>query len=80
MAKDKAPGIDGFPAEFYVTFWDVLGADLVDVFNFFFFFFFVFYIFLLIGSYIHFFSNKHSSHKQADTVHHIFTYAPHSSS
>lgn len=33
MAKGKAPGTDGFPAEFYLTFWDVLGADLVDVFN-----------------------------------------------
>ena len=33
MAKAKAPGTDGFPAEFYLSFWNVLGADLVDVFN-----------------------------------------------
>ena len=33
MAKGKAPGTDGFPAEFYLTFWEVLGADLVDVYN-----------------------------------------------
>ena len=25
-------------------------------------------------------SNKHNSHKQTDTIHHVFTYAPHSSS
>ena len=29
-----SPGSDGLPAEFYIPFWDVLGADLVDVFNF----------------------------------------------
>ena len=34
MARRKAPGSDGLPAEFYIRFWDVLGADLVDVFNF----------------------------------------------
>ena len=33
MAKSKSPGSDGLPAEFYLTFWDVLGADLVEVFN-----------------------------------------------
>jgi len=33
MARGKTPGSDGFPAEFYLTFWDVLGADLVDVLN-----------------------------------------------
>lgn len=33
MAKGKAPGTDGFPAEFYLSFWDVFGGDLVDVFN-----------------------------------------------
>ena len=33
MARGKSPGSDGFPMEFYVAFWDVIGADLVDVFN-----------------------------------------------
>ena len=33
MAKRKAPGSDGLPMEFYVKFWDVLGADLVCVLN-----------------------------------------------
>ena len=33
MARNKAPGLDGFPAEFYLRFWDVLGADLVSVLN-----------------------------------------------
>ena len=33
MAKGKAPGSDGLPMEFYVAFWDVLGADLVEVLN-----------------------------------------------
>jgi len=31
MAKSKVPGSDGLPMEFYVKFWDVLGADLVCV-------------------------------------------------
>ena len=34
MTRGKAPGSDGLPAEFYIRFWDVLGANLVDVFNF----------------------------------------------
>ena len=34
MARRKAPGSDGLPAEFYIHFWDVLGVDLVEVFNF----------------------------------------------
>ena len=34
MARRKAPGSDGFLAEFYIRFWDVLGVHLVDVFNF----------------------------------------------
>ena len=34
MARRKAPGLDGLPAEFYIHFWDVLGVDLVEVFNF----------------------------------------------
>ena len=33
MARGKSPGSDGLPVEFFVKFWDVLGADLVDVFN-----------------------------------------------
>ena len=33
MARGKSPGSDGFPMEFYVTFWDVLGPDLVEVLN-----------------------------------------------
>ena len=34
MARRKAPGPDGLPAKFYIRFKDVLGADLVEVFNF----------------------------------------------
>ena len=33
MAKGKSPGSDGLPMEFYVAFWDLLGEDLVSVFN-----------------------------------------------
>ena len=33
MAKRKTPGSDGFPMEFYVQFWDILGEDLVNVLN-----------------------------------------------
>ena len=33
MARGKTPGSDGLPAEFYLTFWDTLGSDLVDVLN-----------------------------------------------
>ena len=33
MARSKAPGSDGFPMEFYLKFWPVLGADLVAVLN-----------------------------------------------
>ena len=33
MAKSKSPGSDGLPAEFYLAFWEVLGSDLVEVFN-----------------------------------------------
>ena len=33
MEHNKAPGPDGFPAEFYQCFWDVIKADLVQLFN-----------------------------------------------
>ena len=33
MASGKSPGLDGFPAEFYRTFWSLLGSDYVDVLN-----------------------------------------------
>ena len=33
MVHRKAPGLDGFPMEFYVKFWSVLGPGLVDVLN-----------------------------------------------
>ena len=33
VAKNKAPGIDGLPYEFYSNFLDILGDDLVDVCN-----------------------------------------------
>ena len=33
MSHRKSPGYDGLPMEFYVTFWDILGEDLVSVLN-----------------------------------------------
>ena len=33
MARNKGPGSDCLPMEFYVKFWDVLGSDLVTVLN-----------------------------------------------
>ena len=33
MPSGRSPGIDGFPAEFFLHFWDVLGTDLVAVLN-----------------------------------------------
>ncbi|PIK45408.1 pol-like protein [Apostichopus japonicus] len=33
MAKNKSPGIDGLPAEFYLEFLDLLGEDLLCLYN-----------------------------------------------
>ena len=33
MAKSKSPGSDGLPVEFYLSFWNVIGSDLVEVLN-----------------------------------------------
>ena len=33
MPYGKSPGIDGLPAEFYISFWDILGEDLLSVLN-----------------------------------------------
>jgi hypothetical protein len=32
MEKNKVPGPDGFPAEFYQIFWDVIKVDLMAMF------------------------------------------------
>ena len=32
MKNNKAPGLDGLPADFYKSFWDTIGHDLFDVF------------------------------------------------
>ena len=32
MEHNKAPGPDGFPAEFYQNFWDVIKTDLLQLF------------------------------------------------
>ena len=29
--KDKAPGLDGWPVEFYLAFFDILGPELLDL-------------------------------------------------
>ena len=34
LAKNKTPGSDGLPKEFYVKFWDLLAPILLDLFNF----------------------------------------------
>jgi hypothetical protein len=33
MEKNKAPGPDGFPAEFYQFFWEVIKGDLMALFT-----------------------------------------------
>ena len=33
MARNKSPGSDGLPMEFHLSFWEILGPDLIDVFN-----------------------------------------------
>ena len=33
MEHNKAPGPDGFPAEFYQYFWDVIKSDLLELFG-----------------------------------------------
>ena len=33
MEVNKAPGSDGFPAEFYQKFWGVIKNDLMDLFR-----------------------------------------------
>ena len=30
MGKNRSPGPDGFPADFYVACWDIIGTDLVQ--------------------------------------------------
>ena len=31
MKKGKAPGLDGFPIEFFQEFWDIIKLDLLAV-------------------------------------------------
>ena len=33
MPTGKSPGLDGLPAEFFKTFWPLMGQDMVDVLN-----------------------------------------------
>ena len=33
MEHNKAPGPDGFPAEFYQNFWDIIKSDLLALFS-----------------------------------------------
>jgi hypothetical protein len=34
MEHNKAPGSDGFPAEFYQNFWQIIKSDLLELFTF----------------------------------------------
>ena len=31
MVRGSTPGVDGFPMEFYLAFWDILGRDLASL-------------------------------------------------
>ena len=33
ISRNKTPGSDGLPVEFYIEFWHVIGSDLTEVFN-----------------------------------------------
>jgi hypothetical protein len=33
MKKNKAPGPDGFPAEFYLIYWNIIKGDLMCLFE-----------------------------------------------
>ena len=33
MEHNKAPGLDGFPAEFYQFFWEIIKGDLFELFQ-----------------------------------------------
>ena len=33
IQKEKSPGIDGLPIEFYITFWDIISQDFIELIN-----------------------------------------------
>jgi hypothetical protein len=33
MEHNKARGLDGFPAEFYQNFWDIIKSDMLELFR-----------------------------------------------
>jgi hypothetical protein len=35
MKHNSAPGLDGFPAEFFQKIWDTIQMDIVHLFNYF---------------------------------------------